>query len=79
MGDDATRLARFLVEDFAHYASTRKAPRRRALLLVDEFSALRLSNAAALFERLRSFGASVVLAAQSVEASTTSPQSGTGC
>jgi hypothetical protein len=67
LGDDTPRLARFLVEDFAHYASTRKPPGRRALLLVDEFSALRLSNAAALFERLRSFGAGVVLAAQSVE------------
>ena len=35
--------------------------------LRDEFSALRLGNAAALFERLRSFNAGVVLAAQSVE------------
>jgi hypothetical protein len=40
---------------------------RKVLLLLDEFSSLRLGNAAALFERLRSFNAGVVLAAQSVE------------
>jgi len=67
LGDDAPRLARYLVEDFAHYAATRKPPERRALLLVDEFSALRLPNAAALIERLRSFGAGIVIAAQSPE------------
>jgi hypothetical protein len=67
LGDDAPRLARFFVEDFVHYAAVRKDPDRRALLLIDEFSALRLSNAAPLFERLRSFGVGVVLAAQSVE------------
>jgi hypothetical protein len=39
----------------------------KVVVVVDEFSALRLSNAAALFERLRSFAAGVVLAAQSVE------------
>jgi hypothetical protein len=67
LGDDAPRLARYLVEDFAHYAAARKPPNRQALLLVDEFSALRLPNAAALVERLRSFGAGVVIAAQSPE------------
>ena len=67
MGDDTPRLARYLLEDFSHFASTRKDPARNVLLLVDEFSALRVSNAAALFERLRSFNAGVVLAAQSVE------------
>src|SRR5581483_679208 len=67
LGDDAPRLARFLVEDFAHYAAARKPPDRRTLLLVDEFSALRLPNAAALVERLRSFGAGIIIAAQSPE------------
>jgi hypothetical protein len=67
LGKDAPRLARFFIEDFAHYASARKDPDRKALLLVDEFSALRLPNAAALLERLRSFGAGVVVAAQSYE------------
>jgi hypothetical protein len=68
LGDDAPRLARFLVEDFAHYAAVRKTPDRKTLLLVDEFSAIRLPNAAALVERLRSFGAGIVIAAQSPEA-----------
>jgi hypothetical protein len=68
LGDDAPRLARYLVEDFAHYAAARKPPERKTLLLVDEFSAIRLPNAAALIERLRSFGAGIVIAAQSPEA-----------
>jgi hypothetical protein len=67
LGADSARLARFFVEDFAHFASARKHPERKALLLIDEFSALRLENASALLERLRSFGVGVVLAAQSVE------------
>jgi hypothetical protein len=67
LGDDTPRLARYLLEDFSHFASTRKDPARKVLLLVDEFSALRVTNAAALFERLRSFNAGVVFAAQSVE------------
>jgi hypothetical protein len=67
LGDDTPRLARYLLEDFQHYAAARKAPARKALLIVDEFSALRVSNAAALLEGLRSFGAGVVIAAQSVE------------
>jgi hypothetical protein len=67
LGKDAPRLARFLVEDFAHYATSRKPPDRRTLLLIDEFSALRLPNAASKFEKVRSFGASIVIAAQSPE------------
>jgi hypothetical protein len=67
LGDDTPRLARYLLEDFQHYASSRKPPDRRALLIVDEFSALRVPGAAALLERLRSFGVGVVIASQSVE------------
>jgi hypothetical protein len=67
LGDDTPRLARYLIEDFTHYCTSRKPPDRKVLLLVDEFSALRLGNAAALFERLRSFNPGVVLAAQSIE------------
>jgi hypothetical protein len=67
LGDDTPRLARYLLEDFLHYAAVRKAAGRRALLIVDEFSALRVSNAAGLLERLRSFGVGVVIASQSVE------------
>jgi hypothetical protein len=67
LGDDTPRLARYLLEDFQHYAATRKEPGRKALLVVDEFSALRVPGAAALLERLRSFGVGVVIASQSVE------------
>ena len=67
LGDDTPRLARYLLEDFQHYAAGRKEPGRKTLLIVDEFSALRVSNAAALLERLRSFGAGVIIAAQSIE------------
>jgi hypothetical protein len=67
MGDDTPRLARYLLEDFLHFASSRKNPDRKVLLIVDEFSALRVSNAATLLERLRSFGVGVVIASQSIE------------
>jgi hypothetical protein len=67
LGDDTPRLARWLLEDFLHYAAARKAPNRKALLVVDEFSALRVAGAAAMLERLRSFRCGVVIAAQSVE------------
>jgi hypothetical protein len=67
LGDDTPRLARYLLEDFQHYASSRKSSHRRALLIVDEFSALRVSGAAALLERLRSFGVGVIIASQSIE------------
>jgi hypothetical protein len=43
------------------------SPQRKIVLVGRRASALRLSNAAALFERLRSFHAGVVLAAQSIE------------
>lgn len=62
---EAARLGRFFLEDFAHYAGVRKDPGRRVLLVVDEFSALEsTADAAHLFERLRSFGAAVVVSAQ---------------
>ena len=62
---EAARLGRFFLEDFAHYAGVRKVPARRVLLVVDEFSALEsAADAAHLFERLRSFGAAVIVSAQ---------------
>jgi hypothetical protein len=65
--DQAVSLGRYLLEDFAHYVATRKAPDRRVLLIVDEFSALAIggTDAASLFERVRSYGASVVVTSQS--------------
>src|SRR3989440_1909767 len=62
---EAARLGRFFLEDFAHYAGVRKPREERVLLVVDEFSALEsTADAAHLFERLRSFGAAVVVSAQ---------------
>jgi hypothetical protein len=62
---EAARLGRFFLEDFAHYAGVRKELARRVLLVVDEFSALEsAADAAHLFERLRSFGAAVIVSAQ---------------
>ena len=64
--EEAAGLGRFLVEDFAHYVARRKPPDRRVLLVIDEFSALSMgTDAANLLERVRSFGASVVVSSQS--------------
>ena len=38
--EEASGLARFLFEDFAHYFTARKAREQFCLLIVDEFSAL---------------------------------------
>ena len=62
---EAARLGRYFLEDFAHYAGVRKDPGAPVLLLVDEFSALEsTADAAHLFERLRSFGAAVMVSSQ---------------
>ncbi|HEU5004452.1 MAG TPA: hypothetical protein VFW71_16965 [Actinomycetota bacterium] len=62
---EAARLGRFFLEDFAHYAGVRKPPGTPVLLVVDEFSALEsTTDAAHLFERLRSFGAAVMVSSQ---------------
>ena len=64
--EEAAGLGRFLVEDFAHYVARRKLPDRRVLLVIDEFSALSMdTDAANLFERVRSLGASVIVSSQS--------------
>lgn len=64
--EEAAGLGRFLIEDFGHYVSRRKPIDRRVLLIVDEFSALSMdADAANLFERVRSLGASVIVSSQS--------------
>jgi hypothetical protein len=66
--DEAARLGRYLVEDFAHYVVKRKPRDRRTLFIIDEYSALRMKMSAVnLAERLRSYGATVIVAAQSYE------------
>lgn len=64
--EEAASLGRYLVEDFSHYATSRKKP-GRDLLIIDEYSALAQSgtDAANLVERLRSYGCAVVLSSQS--------------
>jgi hypothetical protein len=64
--DEAPRLGRFLALDFAHYVANRKPPGAGALLIIDEFNALRMRDEASiLFEQARSFGASLVISSQS--------------
>jgi hypothetical protein len=66
--NEAARLGRYLVEDFASYVVKRKPRDRRTLLIIDEYSALRMKTSAVnLAERLRSYGATVIVSAQSYE------------
>jgi hypothetical protein len=65
---EAGRLAEYLFECFKHFATETKPSFERALLIVDEFPALQQdADIAGLLERLRSFGCSVVLSAQSFD------------
>ena len=65
--EEASGLARFLFEDFAHYFTSRKARGQFCLLVVDEFSALASSaGMAARVEQARGFNTSLVLAPQVV-------------
>ena len=67
-GDEAPRLAAYLFECFKHFAARGKDAHDRVLLIVDEFPALQKhADVAGLIERLRSFGCSVALTAQSYE------------
>lgn len=67
-GDEAPRLAAYLFECFKHFAARGKSAHDRVLLIVDEFPALQKhADVAGLIERLRSFGCSVALTAQSYE------------
>jgi hypothetical protein len=63
--EEAAALGRYLLEDAAHYATSRKAPDAQALLIVDEFGVLRSTNATDLYERTREAGLSIYAAAQS--------------
>jgi hypothetical protein len=66
--NEAARLGRYLVEDFASYVVKRKLRDRRTLVIIDEFSALRMKTSAVnLAERLRFYGATVLVSAQSYE------------
>jgi hypothetical protein len=64
--NQASEIGAFLLEDLLHWAMARKAPSRRALVVIDEFSKLaaRPDAAVDLVERVRSFGVGVVLIGQ---------------
>jgi hypothetical protein len=65
--DQTASLGCYILEDFAHYVSSRKARSDRVLLIVDEFPAIAFggANAASLFEMVRSHGAGIAVTAQS--------------
>lgn len=65
---EAGKLAAYLFECFKHFSAHAKHPNDRVLLIVDEFPAIQAdADAAGLVERLRSFGCSVALSAQSFD------------
>jgi hypothetical protein len=63
--EQAVGMARFLLEDAAHYVKHRKAPGVRTLCLIDEFGALGISNVVGLYEHMREAGLSMWASAQS--------------
>lgn len=65
--EQAVNIARYLLEDAAHYAKHRKAPGVRTLCLIDEFGALGISNVAGLYEHMREAGLSMWASAQSYQ------------
>ncbi len=67
-GEETSKLARFLLEDFKQYVAARKRNGHYVLLIVDEFSAIASGERVArLVEIVRSYGASLVLAPQAYE------------
>ena len=64
---ETSSIGRYLVEDIAHYITRRKPRSRKLLIIIDELSALAIENIANLSERLRSFGAAMMLTSQSEE------------
>src|SRR6266545_4519238 len=67
--EEARSLGRYVLEDFAHYVAKRKKAEEKVLLIVDEFSAISESgaDAANLFERVRSYGAWIMVTSQTNE------------
>lgn len=63
--EQAVNMARYLLEDAAHYAKHRKAPGVRTLCIIDEFGALDISNVTELYEHMREAGLSMWASAQS--------------
>jgi hypothetical protein len=63
--DEASGLARFLLEDFAQYFAIRKPRERLCVMIVDEFSSLTAAGSmASRLEQARGFNAALILAPQ---------------
>ena len=65
--EQAVNMARYLLEDAAHYVKHRKAPGVRTLCLIDEFGSLGISNVTGLYEHMREAGLSMWASAQSYQ------------
>ncbi len=66
--EETSKVGRFLLEDFKQYLASRNPDGRQVLLIVDEFSAIADGERTArMVEIVRSYGAAVVLAPQSVD------------
>jgi hypothetical protein len=66
--EETGKLGRFLVEDFKQYLAARNPQGRQVLLIIDEFSAIADGERTArMVEVVRSYGAAVVLAPQSID------------
>ena len=63
--DEASGLARFLLEDFAQYFAIRKPRERLCVMIVDEFSSLTAAGSmASRLEQARGFNTALILAPQ---------------
>jgi hypothetical protein len=65
--EEAAILGRYLIDDAAHFATSRKAPDEQVLLIVDEFGVLESTNTTTLYESVRESGMSVYAAGQSYQ------------
>src|SRR5579884_2801906 len=65
--EEAALMGRYLLEDAADYATTRKPPDEEVLLIIDEFGGLRSTNATDLYEKIRESGMSVYASSQSYQ------------
>ncbi len=66
--EETSKVGRFLIEDFKQYLAGRNPDGRQVLLIIDEFSAIADGERTArMVEVVRSYGAAVVLAPQSVD------------
>jgi hypothetical protein len=63
--EQAASIGRYVLEDCAHYATSRKPVSLRTLTIIDEFGVLKTSNATNLFERVREAGMAMWASAQS--------------